>query len=548
MNRDGYEIAPHENKLETYKENNICLLTIPSQQTLIDFPLIKKFDGRNSPVEEEDGRINYYPNCDARVWLRSCTHPVEEPISGIQTGVIPTWLNGSLIRNGPGRIQVGNDTYNHLFDGSALLHRFHFKDGEVKYSNKFLKSSSYLRDTEAQRIVVNYFGTRAHPDPCKTILQNIASRFSFEEHFTDNAQISVYPYGDGLYALTETPYIFRIDPDSLETREKIDMTKYLTIFSHTAHPHVDDDGCVYNIGQGVGLFGPVYHICKFPANSPFNEAKILGSVKARWKFNPCYMHSFALTQNYFVIIEQPLVVSTKKVIKGIVCQESLIHALEWWNKETQFHVIERSSGNVHKLRFETEAFFFLHVINAFVEQDCIVIDICAYKDAKMLHCMFTEALKDASYDPSYAKMFRGRPKRWVLPLNPGVMPKKGGNILLPLNSGCVAKWSRDGKVFVEPEILATIGCEVPRINYENYNGKKYRYFYAICSDVDHPKPGTGEDDGIVVSSLLRCKGLDRQICLLILDATSFKEMGRVEFECLGPVPKCLHGWYVPEDR
>ncbi|KAB7504835.1 Carotenoid isomerooxygenase [Armadillidium nasatum] len=414
--------------------------------------------GGNSPVEEEGGRINYYPNCDARVWLRSCTHPVEKPISGIQIGVIPTWLNGSLIRNGPGRIQVGKDTYNHLFDGSALLHRFHFKDGEVKYSNKFLKSSSYLRDTEAQRIVVNYFGTRAHPDPCKTILQNIASRFSFEEHFSDNAQISVYPYGDGLYALTETPYIFRIDPDSLETYEKIDMTKYLTIFSHTAHPHVDHDGCVYNIGQ----------------------------VKARWKFNPCYMHSFALTQNYFVIIEQPLVVSTKKVIKGIVCQESLIHALEWWNE------------------------------------------------------------KDASYDPSYAKMFRGRPKRWVLPLNPGVKPKEGGNILLPLNSGCVAKWSRDGKVFVEPEILATIGCEVPRINYENYNGKKYRYFYAICSDVDHPRPGTGEDDGIVVSSLLRCKGLDRQICLVILDATSFKEMGRVEFECLGPVPKCLHGWYVPE--
>ena len=32
--------------------------------------------------------------------------------------------------------------------------------------------------------------------------------------------------------------------------------------------------------------------------------------------------------------------------------------------------------------------------------------------------------------------------------------------------------------------------QVPRINYEKFNGRKYRYFYAICSDVDRTKPGT----------------------------------------------------------
>ena len=32
--------------------------------------------------------------------------------------------------------------------------------------------------------------------------------------------------------------------------------------------------------------------------------------------------------------------------------------------------------------------------------------------------------------------------------------------------------------------------QVPRINYDYYNGLTYRYFYAICSDVDHPMPGT----------------------------------------------------------
>lgn len=32
--------------------------------------------------------------------------------------------------------------------------------------------------------------------------------------------------------------------------------------------------------------------------------------------------------------------------------------------------------------------------------------------------------------------------------------------------------------------------------------------------------------------------------MLVLDATTFTELGRVEFVASGPVPKCLHGWFV----
>lgn len=50
----------------------------------------------------------------------------------------------------------------------------------------------------------------------------------------------------------------------------------------------------------------------------------------------------------------------------------------------------------------------------------------------------------------------------------------------------------------------------------------------------------------MLSALLRARGLDREVCLLVLDATSFTELARVEFITPGPVPKCLHGWFVPE--
>lgn len=46
------------------------------------------------------------------------------------TGQIPAWLQGTLLRNGPGMHTVGESRYNHWFDGLALIHSFTFRDGE----------------------------------------------------------------------------------------------------------------------------------------------------------------------------------------------------------------------------------------------------------------------------------------------------------------------------------------------------------------------------------------------------------------------------------
>ena len=55
-----------------------------------------------------------------------------------------------------------------------------------------------------------------------------------------------------------------------------------------------------------------------------------------------------------------------------------------------------------------------------------------------------------------------------------------------------------------------------------------------------------EDDGVVLSAVLRAKGIDSEVFLLVLDASSFTELARVTFKTSGPVPKCLHGWFVPQ--
>lgn len=115
---------------------------------------------------------------------------------------------------------------------------------------------------------------------------------------TDNCLVNIYPIGEDFYAVTETNYITKVDPDSLETLGKVsadiltpcvmrikssenfnsnslfnnvvclcqvDLCKYLSVNGVTAHPHKDADGNIYNIGNCFGKnMSLAYNIVKIP--------------------------------------------------------------------------------------------------------------------------------------------------------------------------------------------------------------------------------------------------------------------------------------------
>uniref|UniRef100_A0A7N8Y7D4 Beta-carotene oxygenase 1, like n=1 Tax=Mastacembelus armatus TaxID=205130 RepID=A0A7N8Y7D4_9TELE len=51
-----------------------------------------------------------------------------EPVKAEVTGSVPSWLQGTLLRNGPGLFSVGSCEYNHWFDGMSLIHSFTFRN------------------------------------------------------------------------------------------------------------------------------------------------------------------------------------------------------------------------------------------------------------------------------------------------------------------------------------------------------------------------------------------------------------------------------------
>jgi hypothetical protein len=74
----------------------------------------------------------------------------------------------------------------------------------------------------AQRIVVSEFGTMAHPDPCKSLFSRYWSHYiPSSDDTTDNALVNIMQTGDQVFAMTETPRMCRIDPNTLQTLENV---------------------------------------------------------------------------------------------------------------------------------------------------------------------------------------------------------------------------------------------------------------------------------------------------------------------------------------
>lgn len=502
-------------------------------------------------AKDDDRDTCYYANCDSSVWMRSCEEEVIEPLRSSEiTGSIPRWLTGTLLRNGPGNLKVGEYRYQHLFDSSALLHKFRIANGNVTYQRRFVQTEVYKRNMTAQRIVFTEFGTCATPDPCHSIFHRVAAAFKPDDEISDNSMISVYPFGDEYYTFTEAPVMHRIDPKTLETTSRVNVSKYVNIVNHTSHPHVMADGTIYNVGMSVTPFGPRYNVvCFYPSRvttddsgekrelSMFDQATIVASVPSRWLLNPSYMHTFGITDNYFIIVEQPLAISFIGMTIAHIKKDPMINCFKWHENESALiHVISRETGQLMRT-FVAETFFYLHIINQFETRDreYVVLDICCYRDPKMLECMYIDAMKNMHGDADFGRLFRARPLRFVLPmreLHPDT-PSEYNLITIKtvhqslqlfrdidretdleivgdtddieysdksrywrdehrsaLRRKPAAHLLPDGKVFVKPELLCDVGCETPRINADSHLGKEYRYFYAISCDMDLNNPGT----------------------------------------------------------
>ncbi|XP_022056553.2 beta-carotene 15, 15-dioxygenase 2, like isoform X2 [Acanthochromis polyacanthus] len=519
--------------------------------------------------------------------LVSTVEETPDPITTTIKGTIPTWINGSFLRNGPGKFEFGEDRYTHWFDGMAMMHRFHICEGNVTYSSRFLRSDSYVQNTERNRIVVSEFGTLAMPDPCKNIFARFFSRFTVPKS-TDNAMVNFVKYKGDYYVSTETNYMRRVDPQSLETKEKVDWTQYVAVNAATAHPHYDRDGATYNMGNSYGTSGFFYNIIRVPPpeenaakedSADLNGAQVICSIQASESRKPSYYHSFVMSENYIVFVEQPIKLDLLKFMLYRIAGKSF-HKIMTWDPtyETIFHLVNRHTGKRSEVKYRTAPMFTLHQINAFEDNGFLVMDMCCGDDGEIIADFTLENLRRDSgeeMDKFYNSLCRNLPRRYVLPLSVDEETPLDQNLVTPPNYKATAKKTNPGEVYMtheelhNDELLQYGGLEFPQINYDQCNGRPYRYFYAcgfghvfgdslLKMDV-HTKelkvwryPGlfpsepvfvaspraTEEDDGVVLSVIITPRE-EKSTFLLVLDAKTFTELGRAEVPV--NIPYGTHG-------
>jgi carotenoid cleavage dioxygenase-like enzyme len=449
--------------------------------------------------------------------LEDETHLAGLPV----TGALPPWLQGSLIRTGPAKWEVGDRTMNHWFDGLAMLHRFSFADGDVSYANRFLESRAYRAAKARGEISYSEFAT----DPCRSLYQRVTAMFS--PKLTDNANVNLVKLGERFIAMTETPIPVEFDQDTLGAAGvAYDVPGQLT----TAHPHLDR-GTKGMLNYAAKL-GPrsSYRFFLLPPDAA--KPRVIASKPVR---HPAYMHSFGLTPRWMVLAEFPYVVNPPSLA---LSGRPYIENYRWKPEHgTRFHLFDRATGDSTG-PFEADARFGFHHVNSYEEGDDVVVDICTFPDAGIVEDLYLERLRAGKplAQPSLER-FRISP-----------------------SSGAVAT----ERLIEEP-------MELPRINYGRCNERPYRYAWGVGSagawldrlvkaDVveresttwseDGCYPGepvfvaapdaTGEDEGVLLSVVF--DGRRGSSYLLVLDAASLDEVARAEVP--HHIPFGFHGQFA----
>jgi beta,beta-carotene 9',10'-dioxygenase len=453
----------------------------------------------------------------------------EVVIDGLEvSGKIPSWLQGSLLRTGPAKFEIGEKRMRHWFDGLAMLHRFTIKSGRISYGSRFLEGRSYRAAREQGQMVYAEFAT----DPCRSLFKRVQTLFSPGSVMPDNANVNVARLGERFIAMTETPLPVEFDARTLEAAGVRPYTVPGQIT--TAHPHLDRASRgMLNWAVKLGVRNRYRFFAVDLPGRDHGKHRLIASLPVA---EPAYMHSFGLTERWLVLVEFPFVVNPLALaLSGRPYIENYR-----WKPElgTRFTLVDRSTGESVG-GFRTDACFAFHCVNSYEDGGDVVVDTCDYPDAGIVEDFYLDHL------------LAGK----------------------PIQTAALVRFRlRLADRSVSRESLTDVDVELPRINYGRCNERPYRYVWGVGSGpngwmeqvikvdtadgsvaswsqpaccpgepVFVQNPGSAdEDDGVLLSVVL--DATNATSFLLVLDANSMSELARAQVP--HHIPLGFHGQFA----
>jgi beta,beta-carotene 9',10'-dioxygenase len=438
------------------------------------------------------------------------------------TGVLPSWLHGTLIRTAPTLAPTSSWSATHWFDGIGLLYALRLGAGGVSLRWALL-DCAMVRAAKGGAVRLAHFGTRNQRGLWRTLFGPIPET-------TDNANVNVIAMGDDVVALTETPHQLVVDPETLAVRARVVYRDALgTAALMLAHPIVVD-GTLVNLATGTG---PTATISLYAHPAASRERRVL----ARWKTTKLpYLHSFGLTERAGIVVAHPF---TTRPTRLLWSNRGFIEHFAWHPEQgTKLVVMDRTTGAARE--HETEAFFTFHTVHAFETDDATVLDLLAYDDASIVSALSTASMVARAPDlrPSLLRFSidrrSGRVKRERLADQgfefPQVDWKRAGTG--PERAVFGAALSEEGGRMVS---------EVVRIDLVRGDARKLREAGWVFGEpvfVASPD-GRAEGDGV----LLSVGSSAERAALLVLDAATLDVLARADLDV--PLPLGFHGSFLP---
>ncbi|XP_070556237.1 beta,beta-carotene 15,15'-dioxygenase-like [Ptychodera flava] len=493
-------------------------------------------------------------------------------------GDIPEWISGYFIHQTVGSLGNHDNTeeggkLTHTFDGLGTVASFKFNSGHAEFSTRFYVTQPYKifdyysRDMDKSKVAWGTIFSPMHQ-------QQLSKWSGFNDYVNDNPNVAFWKIGDNVQAMSEALAGIWFTLDTLESKglypfkdTNLGLPSYMVSLNNPAHEQTDEDGVtvygstvMYDVSDitSVNATRFLYKIvdderipiASFHEAGPFdlNQCHLNDSYPAL-NTRGGYMHSFSMTQNYFVMPISAYLINVCSIFVSNPLDPEMPFFLGNWQfsdtKPTRFVIISRSTNQVVGEFSTPDGLFITHQLSSYELDGKMYLDMLTYQGNIYWHFYIDELMAGP-------RGMRTRVERFVVDMS---------------------DWSLEERVELFPsrdhELL-----EFSTVNYQYHNAKPYKYAYMVGFDplpnvliklnvdtgesvywgpYDGLLPGepifvatpgsTSEDDGVVIANVLDSNAEKGMV--VVLDAATFTELGRV----ISPevMPFGLHSKFIHQD-
>ena len=440
-------------------------------------------------------------------------------------GKLPINLRGTYYKNGPALRHGFKRAYPHWFDGDGFIQAFRFDGQTVQHQGQFVHTEKYNAESKAGDYFVETFSHKWAGSP--------PARSADE---TNAANTNIVYHGGRLMALWEAGSAWQVDPDNLDSMTKVVWHEDLAMAPFSAHPHIDDDGSLWNFGQ-----------------VPWSQKMILYHINPQGKLhkyklldmpNTSMIHDFAITEKSIILVLPPLTWELDKAQNNA----SFLNAHEWHeNRPVEILVIDKNDLSIVR-RHQLPASFHFHIGSAYETGDgTIELDICHYKNADIVFNLY---LNNDEKDHSQSSM---RPQHSRVTLSPNVYDGKIERIhnisnefprMAPLSNGHRSQHGWSIGLDTETGLFRyALGVNLETGKVDRYDYGAYCMLEEHIFVADHKRPAVnGAIQGWLIGLHLDVQ--QNQTKLTVLDAYDLAAGPQAIVTLPYGLPPGLHGNFV----